>query len=74
MIFHSQVSDNRIQSFITVACYMVIYHIDMQVRMRVLLHYLVLGRELCAVAALQNKRITLKKRKPRPDEARSLYD
>jgi len=73
MIFHSQISENRIQSFITIACYKAIFHVDMMILMLVLLHYLVLGRELCAMAALQKQRLTLK-RKPRPDQARSLYD
>ena len=73
MIFHSQISENRIQSFIIVACYMVIYHVDMQMTMRVLLHYLVLGREEIPLAATQKKLIILKRR-PRRDIARSLYD
>lgn len=74
MIFHSRISENKIQSFITIAFYVVIFHADMGMRVSVLLHYLVLGREADVMAAVQRQTITLIKRKPRPDEARSLYD
>ena len=74
MIFHSRISENKIQSFITIAFYMVVYHADMGMRVAVLSHYLVLGREAGITTTACLNRTTLNKRRPRPDQARSLYD
>ena len=44
MIFHSRISENKVQSFITIAFYERVYYIVVG-WVAVLLHWLVLGRE-----------------------------
>lgn len=76
MIFHSRISENKIQSFITIAFYMVVYYVESGMRVSVLSHYLVLGREATASYAVnkQQKETATLKRKPRPDQAPSGFD
>ncbi len=59
MIFHSRVSENKVQSFITIAFYERVYYMVVG-WVVVLSHWLVLGREAAMNnAALQRKRKVL---------------
>ena len=48
MIFHSRVSENKVQSFITIAFYKRVYYMAVG-WVAVLLHWLVLGRETTVI-------------------------
>ena len=73
MIFHSRISENRIQSYITIACYVLIFHEGMQIVMQVLLHYHVLGREVVPMVAIYNKRLIVNRKLRLSYEARSGF-
>ncbi len=73
MIFHSRISENKVQSFITIAFYERVYCVAVALVVSVLSHYLVLGREAAMNnAALQRKRKVLTLN-DRPTQAASEF-
>ena len=45
MIFHSRISENKVQSYITIPFYEIVYCVAFEMVVSVLSHWLVLGRE-----------------------------
>ena len=63
MIFHSRISENKVQSFITIAFYMRVYCVAAAMVASVLSHWLVLGREGAVyetALTIQRKILTLR--------------
>ncbi len=64
MIFHSRISENKVQSYITIAFYERVYYMVIG-WVNVLLHWLVLGREAAITTPpYREKDIVIRRRKP----------
>lgn len=72
MIFHSRISENKVQSFITIAFYKRVYCIVVG-WVAVLLHWLVLGRETAVIKAATIERKETSTLNGRPAQVASRY-